>query len=88
MDISNCRLCPRQCGVDRTLLYGYCGGGSKIKVARASFILGGALYKRRKWLWDSFLFGMHIKMLFCQNYKISAENFGKEISEERLAEIF
>ena len=30
----------------------------------------------------------NLKCVFCQNFKISHENFGKEISIERLAEIF
>lgn len=89
MDISNCRLCPRQCGVDRTLLYGYCGGGSKIKVARASLhFWEEPCISGENGSGTVFFSGCTLKCCFCQNYKISAENFGKEISEERLAEIF
>lgn len=92
MDISNCRLCPRQCLTDRTRkahTLGFCGAGSNIKVARA------ALHQ-----WEEpcisgtngsgtvFFSGCTLKCCFCQNYKISNENFGKEISVERLAEIF
>ena len=35
-----------------------------------------------------FFSGCSLKCCFCQNYRISAENFGKEISVSRLAEIF
>lgn len=35
-----------------------------------------------------FFSGCSLKCCFCQNYKISAENFGKEISVSRLADIF
>ena len=35
-----------------------------------------------------FFSGCNMKCCFCQNYKISAENFGEEISVERLSEIF
>ncbi len=87
--ITDCRLCPRECGADRTNGQGYCGGGSNVKIARA------ALHN-----WEEpcisgengcgtvFFSGCPLKCCFCQNYKISAENFGKEISVEHLAEIF
>ena len=35
-----------------------------------------------------FFSGCNFNCVFCQNSKISHENFGKEISVERLAEIF
>ena len=35
-----------------------------------------------------FFSGCVMKCVFCQNYDISSENVGREISEERLAEIF
>ena len=35
-----------------------------------------------------FFSGCNFNCVFCQNAKISHENFGKEISNERLAEIF
>lgn len=35
-----------------------------------------------------FFSGCNLKCVFCQNYELSAENFGKEISTSRLAEIF
>lgn len=84
-----CRLCPRMCGADREKEMGYCGGGANVKIARA------ALH-----MWEEpcisgtngsgavFFSGCPLQCCFCQNYKISAENFGKEISVERLSEIF
>lgn len=82
-------MCPRECGIDRTKARGYCGAGSKIRVARA------ALHR-----WEEpcisgtngsgtvFFSHCSLQCCFCQNYQISAEGFGKEISVERLAEIF
>lgn len=35
-----------------------------------------------------FFSGCSLKCCFCQNYRISSENFGSEITVERLAEIF
>ena len=35
-----------------------------------------------------FFSGCSLKCIFCQNYKISAENFGREVTSQRLGEIF
>ena len=84
-----CRLCPRECGADRTKQIGMCGSGSKAVVARAS------LHK-----WEEpcisykngagtiFFSGCNLHCCFCQNNKISNELFGKEITDDELSEIF
>lgn len=87
--IKKCGLCPRNCGTDRTQYEGPCKGGSTVKIARA------ALHH-----WEEpcisgsngsgtvFFSGCPLQCCFCQNYQISAQNFGKEVGVERLAEIF
>ena len=77
------------CGVDRETARGFCGMGNKITAAKAM------LHK-----WEEpcisgergsgavFFSGCVMKCVYCQNYGISSENRGREISEERLAEIF
>ncbi len=84
-----CTLCPRMCRVDRTKTVGYCKATDKVMAARA------ALHK-----WEEpcisgtrgsgavFFSNCTLKCIFCQNYRISHEGFGKEISAERLADIF
>ena len=84
-----CKLCPRECGADRTKEKGFCGAGDKAVVARAS------LHK-----WEEpcisykngagtvFFSGCNLHCCFCQNNKISNELFGKEISDEELGDIF
>lgn len=84
-----CKLCPRECGADRTKDKGFCGAGDKAVVARAS------LHK-----WEEpcisykngagtvFFSGCNLHCCFCQNNKISNELFGKEISDEELGDIF
>lgn len=84
-----CNLCPRNCDIDRNSKQGYCGGGSKIKIARAML---------HKWEEPSisgengsgaiFFSGCPLKCVFCQNFDISTDNFGAEISVARLVEIF
>lgn len=77
------------CGADRRSQTGFCGAGDKIRIARAALhhweepcISGtrgsGAV----------FFSGCTLKCVFCQNYTLSHENFGKEITVNRLSEIF
>ncbi len=85
----SCTLCPRMCGINRTKSLGFCQAGAAVKVARA------ALH-----LWEEpcisgengsgavFFSGCTLKCIFCQNYTLSHENFGREITVKRLSEIF
>lgn len=86
---SSCTLCPRMCRIDRHSTLGYCKADSTLKIARA------ALHS-----WEEpcisgtrgsgtvFFSGCNLKCVFCQNHSLSHENFGKEITIDRLAEIF
>lgn len=85
-----CSLCPRMCGTDRAAgQKGFCGGGNLVRVARAALhyweepcISGesgsGAV----------FFSGCTMRCVFCQNKEISRGEAGKEITIERLAEIY
>ena len=89
MDMKNCSLCPRECKADRTVSKGYCGATDKIKIARASLhFWEEPCISGKNGSGTVFFSGCPLKCCFCQNYKISDEAFGKEISEERLSEIF
>ena len=85
-----CRLCPRECGVNRSSgQIGYCKVTDKILVARASLhmweepcISGG------EGSGAVFFSGCNMGCVFCQNRSISRGNSGIEISVNRLAEIF
>lgn len=85
-----CRLCPRNCKVNRTTgQVGVCKVPATLKVARA------ALH-----FWEEpcisgttgsgtvFFSGCSLHCLFCQNQDISYGQSGKNISRERLIEIF
>lgn len=89
MNLSNCDICPRKCGVNREKgELGFCKMKDKIKIARYSLhyweepIISGETGSG-----TIFFSGCNLKCIFCQNYKISSENMGKEISVERLKEI-
>ena len=71
----SCTLCPRRCGADRAAgQTGFCGEEPCISGTRGSGTV--------------FFSGCTLKCCFCQNYPISAEGLGKEITIEHLAEIF
>ncbi len=84
-----CRLCPRKCGVDRSITKGYCGETDKLRIAN---------YQLHQWeepvisgssgAGTVFFSGCVMKCVFCQNYQISSLGTGYEITEQRLAEIF
>lgn len=86
---NSCTLCPRMCGIDRTRTRGFCKAGDTVKVARAALhpweepCISGTAGSG-----TVFFSGCTLKCVFCQNHSLSHENFGKEISVERLAQIF
>ena len=87
--MTKCTLCPRCCNVDRSIALGYCKSNNNIKVARASLhfdeepIISGSSGSG-----TIFFSGCNLQCVYCQNYSISHENFGKEISVDKLVEIF
>ena len=87
---TRCTLCPRRCGADRAAgRTGFCGAGATLKAARAALhhweepCISGT-----RGSGTVFFSGCTLKCCFCQNYPISAEGLGKEITVEHLAEIF
>ncbi len=83
-----CNLCPRNCNINRTNGVGFCGVKNKLKIAKvmlANFEEPSISHNNGSGA--IFFSGCNLKCAFCQNYKISSENFGKEISIGRLAEI-
>ena len=85
----DCILCPRSCKVDRTKGVGFCGMGILPVVARAGLHLWEEpCISGPRGSGTIFFSGCNLGCKFCQNYSISQENFGKEISIARLGEIF
>lgn len=84
-----CELCPRRCRVDRVKRLGFCGAGEKLRVALVSLheweepcLVG------KNGAGTIFFTHCNLKCVYCQNFSISQEDYGAEISVERLAEIF
>ncbi len=85
----NCKLCPRQCGADRTAgQKGFCGGGETALVAKAML---------HKWEEPAlagsggsgaiFFGGCTLGCLYCQNRAISQTPVGKEMDSAALRQL-
>ncbi len=89
MDFQHCTLCPRKCGADRVNSVGFCGGTSRIRIARAALHFGEEpCITGENGSGTVFFSGCALQCRFCQNAAISHGGFGEEISEQRLSEIF
>lgn len=87
--LESCSLCAYNCKINRNNSFGICKCGILPKVALASIhnweepCISGTNGSG-----TVFFSGCNLKCVFCQNHDISHKNFGKEISVDRLAEIF
>lgn len=85
-----CSLCPRMCGTDRAAgQKGFCGGGNLVRVARAALhYWEEPCISGESGSGTVFFSGCTMRCVFCQNKEISRGEAGKEITIERLAEIY
>ncbi len=86
---NSCKICPRECGINRNNnQIGYCGASNKMKI-------GG--YHLHMWE-EPIITGRHgsgtiffsncsLKCIYCQNYDISIKKKGEEITIDRFADI-
>ena len=87
---TNCTLCPRRCGVDRTAgQLGYCRMPAQLRAARAAAhyweepVISGSFGSG-----TVFFSGCTLRCGYCQNAEISRENRGQTVTSTRLREIF
>ncbi|MDR2029192.1 MAG: radical SAM protein [Treponema sp.] len=86
---TECRLCPRRCGTDRSSGGGgFCGETGELRIAAASIHrgeeppvtgLGGS--------GTIFITGCTLGCLFCQNWQISQGGMGKAVAPEEFSRI-
>lgn len=88
--LERCELCPRKCGVNRSSgEVGFCGADDKIKIARAALhFWEEPCISGEKGSGTVFFSCCNMKCVFCQNYGISTENKGKNITIDELAAAF
>ncbi len=84
-----CELCPRRCGVDRSVETGFCGCGEKAVVAHSMLhFWEEPCISGKNGSGCVFFAGCQLKCVYCQNRSISRGSAGKEYSVRELAELF
>lgn len=87
--LKDCKLCPRNCGINRYEKVGACNATNKLKVSHYSLhnweepVISGTNGSG-----TVFFSYCNLKCIFCQNKKISSGGYGKIITNKRLSEIF
>lgn len=81
-----CNICPRACGIDRSLEVGFCGEGDTLRVARiAPHYFEEPCISGTRGSGTVFFSGCSLKCVFCQNKDISRQRgLGREISDDGL----
>lgn len=89
-ELIKCDICPNKCKVNRIKgEIGLCKANDKVKIALASLhYFEEPCISGEKGSGTVFFSNCNMKCKFCQNYKISAEGKGKEITVEELADTF
>jgi len=87
--LGKCTLCPRQCKVNRlSAETGYCQIGANPRLSSAGPHFGEeSVLVGHGGSGTMFFSGCNLSCIFCQNYQISQEINGRELSIEQLAEI-
>ena len=87
--IENCTICPRKCGINRRDAKGYCGETAAVRVARAALHMWEEpCISGERGSGTVFFTGCPLKCVFCQNGVIANSKAGREVSIERLSEIY
>lgn len=87
-ELTACRICPRNCGVDRYTSLGFCKAGAKLKVNLAQLHFGEEpVISGTRGSGTIFLSHCNLNCVFCQNYEISSLGWGEYCTEEELAQM-
>jgi putative pyruvate formate lyase activating enzyme len=93
MQFKECRLCPRECGIDRTgesvkARSGFCRQDAHLRVAHVGAHFGEEPpISSTRGSGTIFFSGCSLRCSFCQNYQISLEGSGDILSMEDLYEM-
>lgn len=99
MEFNKCSICPHECYVDRcSKNLGFCNASNLVKIAKVDIhyfeepCISGIRNCEKKDCNKSgsgtiFFSNCNLRCVFCQNYEISQNNFGKEVTVGRLADI-
>ncbi len=88
LNLKHCNICPRECGINRKKQFGFCKTSNKIKLSKVDLVnFEEPSISFKNGSGAIFFSGCNLKCVYCQNYNISHESFGKEISIIKLAHI-
>lgn len=90
IDLSTCTLCPHMCKINRNNgKIGRCRSTANVKIALASLHhFEEPCISGKNGSGTVFFSNCNLSCVFCQNYKISQQGLGHEISIDELANIF
>lgn len=89
MEGNNCVLCPRHCGVDRSVQYGFCGESEEIRIARAApHMWEEPPISGKNGSGTIFFSGCNLRCIYCQNHEIAVSHRGYPVSADQLLRIF
>lgn len=90
-DVPLCNACPRKCNVERSVgefSHGFCKMPYNAVLARAALHLWEEpVISGKNGSGAIFVSGCNLRCVFCQNYEISHENFGKQVSKSEFINI-
>lgn len=86
--MSMCHLCPRSCGTNREQgKTGYCGETAVLRIARAALhFFEEPPISGKSGSGAVFFTGCNLRCVFCQNYQVSHDDLGFDITPDELKE--
>ena len=90
IELSSCTLCPHMCKINRNIgKIGRCKSSSNVKIALASLHhFEEPCISGKNGSGTVFFSNCNLSCVFCQNYKISQQGLGYDITIEKLSSIF
>lgn len=88
VNLEKCEICPHKCGVNRYESVGRCKSSANVKIALASLhYFEEPCISGEEGSGTIFFSNCNLNCIFCQNYEISQEGYGREITIDELANI-
>jgi putative pyruvate formate lyase activating enzyme len=83
-----CRICPRDCGVNRYEQRGFCGASASVAINLYQLHFGEEPpISGTRGSGTIFFSHCNLKCVFCQNYDISCQGFGSSLGDESVIRI-
>ncbi len=88
-ELNSCRICPRNCGINRYVSKGYCGANDKVRINLWQKHFGEEpVISGIKGSGTVFFSNCNLNCIYCQNYQISQNGWGKDFFKEEVIDIF